>query len=242
MYQLEARSYPRSQMLLLVSLTGLVGLATSYGLLHGGVESMGLRYPLAVGCAYAAFLVLLWLWLRTQASDYLDFPQPGGGSSSGGDPAPFSGGGGHSGGGGASGSFQMDTSLPSPSMPDINVPGADAVGDVVGAADEGAIPLVITVLVAAIAAVLLFSTLYIVYLAPALFAEMVVDGILAASLYRRLRHLETRHWVESAVRRTWMPFAITAISLGLLGFALQAYAPQAHTLAQAMQHYRASHK
>ena len=47
---------------------GGAGLLASFLLLHSaGVGAMHLRYPAAVGCAYLAFLFLLWLigrWLR----------------------------------------------------------------------------------------------------------------------------------------------------------------------------------
>jgi len=62
--------------------------------------------------------------------------------------------------------------------------------------------------------------------------------VLSASLYRRLRELQTRHWSESAVRRTALPFAITALSLAAMGYGLQVYAPQAHTIGEVLQHYR----
>lgn len=248
MRKLEWNGFPRLQMLFLVLLTGAAGLGCSYVLLRAGVDSMLARYPLSVGCAYVVFLLLLWLWLRTKAEDYLDAPSdlPLPGSGRGGSTAPepdFSGGGGQYGGGGASGRFEFSESLPAPSSPGFDLPGGDsaggAVGDAIGAADEGAVPLAIVVLLAVIAAALLFSVLYIVYLAPALFAELLVDGVLSASLYRRLRGLQTRHWLESAVRRTVLPFAITAVTLGLVGYALQSYAPQAQSLGAVLQHYRA---
>ncbi|MDP3513570.1 MAG: hypothetical protein Q8S20_12545 [Sulfuritalea sp.] len=250
MGKLEGDGFPRLQMFLLVMLTGAAGLAASFTLLHGGVESMPARYPLSVGCAYLVFLFLLWLWLRTKAEDYVDgsfdIPLPSGsgdGSSVGIEHAPdFSAGGGNYGGGGASGSFQLDQSLPSPSLPDVDIPGGDsvgeAVGEVIGGADEGAVPLAVALLIAALAVALLFASLYIVYLAPALFAELLVDGALSASLYRRMRGLQTRHWLESAVRRTLVPFAVTAISLGAIGYAFQWYAPQAHTLGEVVKQSR----
>ena len=252
MHQLEGDGFPRLQMFFLVMLTGTAGLVASFALLRSGVDSMFARYPLSVGCAYLVFLFLLWLWLRTKAEDYVDgsfdVPQSGGsldGSSVGIEHEPgFSGGGGDYGGGGASGSFQLDESLPSPSLPEVNIPGGDSVGEtvgeVIGGADEGAIPLVIALLIAALAAGLLFASLYIVYLAPALFAELLVDGALSASLYRRMRGLQTRHWLESAVRRTVVPFAVTALTLGAIGYAFQWYAPQAHTLGEALKQSRNS--
>lgn len=249
MRKLEFKGFPRLQMFLLVMLTGAVGMVSSYFLLRTGFEAMSVRYPMAVGVSYVSFLFLLWLWLRSKAEDYMDIPDFSGSGAShssgcttvhGND---FGGGGGGTGGGGASGGFQFDDPLPSPSLPSLNASGdsvGEVVGNVIGSADEGAIPLVVVLLLAALAATLFLASLYIVYLAPALFAELLVDGVLSASLYRRLKGLKTRHWLESAVRRTILPFVITAITLSVLGYAFQAYAPETHTLGEVLQHYRAS--
>lgn len=242
MRKLEWDGFPRLQMLFLVTLTGAAGMASSFVLLKAGMESMFIRYPISVGCAYLVFLFLLWLWIRTNAKDYVDVPPDiqvsgtGKGSSSD-NIQDFGGGDGQFGGGGASGSFDMDDSLPSPSLPDINIPGGDSVGEVLSGADEGAVPLVVALIIAALAAMLFLAMLYIVYLSPALFAELLVDGVLSATLYRRLRGLATRHWLESAVRRTALPFVVTALGLAAMGYALERYAPQAHTLGEVHQHY-----
>jgi hypothetical protein len=68
--ELEQRGYPRLQMFLLVCLTGGAGFLASYGLLYAGLTSLAVRYGLAVVIAYGAFLLLLWLWLRTDADTY----------------------------------------------------------------------------------------------------------------------------------------------------------------------------
>ncbi len=70
--ELEREGYPRLQMSLIVALTGGAGFGFSYGLLQGGVHAMALRYPVALGLAYLVFLLLIWLWLRTSASDWVD--------------------------------------------------------------------------------------------------------------------------------------------------------------------------
>jgi len=67
--RLERVSYPRLQMTLIVALTAGSGLLASFLLLDAGVDAMALRYPLAVAIAYAAFLLLLWAWLRQQSID-----------------------------------------------------------------------------------------------------------------------------------------------------------------------------
>ncbi|MES2369835.1 MAG: hypothetical protein V4554_10175 [Pseudomonadota bacterium] len=93
--RLEQDSFPRIQMSLIVCVTGAAGLLFSFLMLDAGVTSMALRYPLALLMAYGVFLVLLWLWLRTKAEDYVDIPDfSGSGSSGSGDCTPaFDGGG-----------------------------------------------------------------------------------------------------------------------------------------------------
>src|SRR5262245_21922363 len=63
---LQRADQPRFQMSIIVLITGGAGFVASYGLLHAGLNSMAIRYPLAIAFAYLAFLALLRLWLRYQ--------------------------------------------------------------------------------------------------------------------------------------------------------------------------------
>lgn len=230
--KLEQHGYPRLQMALLVSITGASGFIASYVLLSNGLLTMWLRYLLAFGIAYLVFLGLLWLWLRTSASAYdgieSAIPVPDSIATPGTSHSAFSGQGGNFDGGGASGNF--DSSLTASSLDNSdNTIFKDAAG-VAGDADELAIPIFALLFLAG----LILSSLWVIYMAPLLFAELLLDGVLAASLYKRLRGLEPRHWLETALRRTALPFGITAIVLVCAGLGLQHYAPDAHTLSQAL--------
>lgn len=229
---LERDSFPRLQMLLLVTLTGASGLVASYILLHAGFVEMWLRYLASFGVAYLMFLVLLWLWLRTRAEDYADLPDLSGSSSSGSSSSGtcYGGKGGDFGGGGASGSFDAP-SEPITAIGDSGSSVGDALGTV-AEAEEFAIPLAVLVLAAALA----FSSLFMIYSAPVLFAELLVDGVLSASLYRRLRGLETHHWLETALRRTALPFALTAAIVSASGWGMALYAPEAHSIGDVISH------
>lgn len=235
--ELERRSYPRLQMMLLVALTGGAGFLASFALLAYGVDSLSLRYPLAVGLAYLVFLFLLWLWLRAGPLDYDGFddvvleiidaiPQPTARATN-----PMSGGGGRPGGGGSSGRWEASAqSEPLVELPEASVPSLEAVAD----SDDAAIPVAVLLFVFGIGLTVLLASVSIVYSAPLLFAEMIVDGVLAVTLYRRLRRIESRHWLQAAIRRTIVSFAITAALLAVGGWALAVYAPDARTLGEAI--------
>jgi hypothetical protein len=238
-------------MTLLVSLTGGSGLLASFLLLQAGLDSMALRYPLALLGAYAVFLLLLWLWLRTQASDWANMPDPGieptlpCGRSGPSDPAWSSGHGGDFGGGGASASFdaptQMNTLIQPPPIPagrgvagSVEKNAGDGWGPLGDAADADvlAVPLLVIVLAVGLA----FSSIYVIYSAPTLFAELLLDGALSATLYHRLRGIERRHWLSTALRTTAVPFVLTALLLTAIGWGLQSAAPGARSLGDAFHH------
>jgi hypothetical protein len=226
--RLEEESFPRIQMTLIVALTGATGLLASFLLLRVGVDSMVVRYPLALAFAYLVFLFLLWLWLRTKPEDYLDVPDlsnlPGRGPGE--ISMPFRGGGGEFGGGGASGSFYGPADL-NAGVSTQSSPISDAAGSIADA-DEIAIPIVAVALAIGLAV----ASLYVIYIAPILFAELLVDGALSYALYRHLRGKDSSHWLATACRRTVLPFGATAIFLAIVGAAMSAYAPGARSVGE----------
>jgi len=218
--RLLREGFPRVQMFILVSLTGLAGFGASALMLLAGLETMALRYTLAMGVAYLVFLGLLWLWLHTSASDYLDFVPDAGGPDATPDLPPalrddFAGGGGSFDGGGASANVDF---------------GVDSIAEkplaAVASAEEGAIPLVVILL----ALGLLLSSLFVVWTAPVLFAEILVDALLAAGLYRRLRGLERQHWMVAALKRTVIPFVLTTLLVAGAGWGMAMAVPEARSI------------
>lgn len=249
--ELVRDSYPRMQMFLMVALTGGSGFVASNLMLRAGLTSMGLRYLAAFAVAYLVFLGLLWVWLRTRGEDLdLSFdpgpdlsssgkPADAGGGKAGAPSEPYSGKGGTFDGGGASGNYETAV-VPASSSADLDadsitfIPGAgnateEAIGEAAGA-DEFAIPFAVLVIAAAI----LFSTFFIIQSAPVLFAELLVDGALSATLFRRLRGIQSRHWIDTALRRTAMPFALTAAIVSACGWGMTLYAPDAHSVGDVM--------
>jgi hypothetical protein len=232
---------PRLQMMLIVALTGAVGFLTSFTLLHSGVDAMWLRYSAAVAIAYAAFLFFLWCWLRLKSEDVIDgleLPVPGSGSDGAIADHPWQGGGGRSGGGGASGSwddgpaFGQGYSEFSPATAD-----STSLPDAAGAIDLEELGLVLLAIAALLGAA--WAVLSIVWVAPALFAELLLDAALAAGLYRRLRSVDGDHWLRTAVSRTGWRFAGVAALFAVAGALMQLYAPEARSIGQVMQHQSA---
>ena len=230
--RLARDSFPRIQMALLVTLTGGFGLLASFTMLQFGVESMALRYPLALAFAYVFFLFLIWLWLRTKAQDF--FPDitgliPGPGKPSGLSDVNSAGGGDFA--GGASGALDGSTVPFEEAGSSPLGAGGETVGSAAGPG-EFAIPLVAIALAIGIA----IASLYVVYIAPVLFAEVLVDGALSYVLFHHLRGQDPQHWLASALRRTVLPFTATAVFLAAVGAAMAAYAPGAKSVGQVIHH------
>ena len=237
-------SYPRLQMTLIVALTGASGLLSSFLMLRGGLDTMALRYPLAVVVSYGMFLLLLWAWLRTTSREWIDVPDialPTGGFGGPGGaidvPAPFGGAGGDFGGGGASGSFdgvaEVDDAFSKPlsSAGDAAAKVADGLD-----LDEGGLPVIAVILIVSLAMVLAAAAFYVIYVAPVLLAEVVVDGALTYALHRRVRVDESRNWLVAACRRTLVPFVATAILVAIVGSAMSFYAPGARSVGEVVRY------
>jgi hypothetical protein len=227
---------PRFQVSLILLITGVAGFLTSFSLLHVGMLWMWLRYPIAILIAYCVFLLLLRLWLSLQRRgldmdfdpSVLDFSAPGGHT----DVESFQfGGGGDFDGGGAGGS--LGEAVPSSSSASISGGGSGFNGiDIDLDLEEGW--LIVIAIVALVGG--LIASLYIIYIAPVLLAEILVDGALVAGLYKRVRRIEQKHWLRTAVRRTLLPAILVVIFFTVAGYALQKAVPEAHSMGEVWKH------
>jgi hypothetical protein len=88
------------------------------------------------------------------------------------------------------------------------------------------------VLVACVAIALgaLVATSWVVWSAPALFAELLVDGVLATGLYRKLQRGGETAWWTGAARRTWAPALVVLVFVGVGGAVLARLVPGARTI------------
>jgi hypothetical protein len=218
------------------------------------LENVLVRYPLAVVSAYLVFFLSMKLWLKyvavspkrhiipDNAADLIDvLPDvpgtwPGGGGFPGVE-AVHGGGGGFS-GGGASGSFDEAFTTVADSGTDAVSCGVDtgrgigdAIGDVAGDAlsglgDEGGVAAVVVFAVlAALGAVLVGAGLYLVYEAPFILSEAAFEFVLAASLVRGSRRIDSGDWVGSVFRTTVIPFTVTLALALLAGYLMHHYFP-----------------
>jgi hypothetical protein len=220
--KLERDSLPRFQMFFLVFITGIIGFFVSYFLLHAGLTQMWVRYMVAVVSAYIVFLFLLWCWLHIKIEEYKDVPDLSSitSLSDSSFPSDYSGMGGEFGGGGAGESFEA--------VEKDNQPVSNALECV--ADGELAIPLFLIIIVIAIA----MASLWVVYSAPVLFAELLLDTLLSAGLYKRLRKLELRSWLGTAIRHTFIPFIITVVFISGAGWCIQLNNPSVKSIGEVM--------
>jgi uncharacterized membrane protein YfcA len=78
----------------------------------------------------------------------------------------------------------------------------------------------------------LLASLYVVYIAPVFLAEILVDGLILGGLYKRVRHIERKHWLQTAVRKTLLPSILCVVFFGIVGGALQMLAPDAQSIGE----------
>jgi hypothetical protein len=231
--RLLQESMPRFQMSLILLFTGLSGFLVSFSLLHLHVFRMWVRYPIAILIAYGVFLLLLrvWLWVHGRPlrvdldPSGLDFmsPELGPGES------VHPGGGGDFGGGGSGGSW--GESVASSSEVSSKSTALEGLGFNLDL-EEGC--LIVVALIALIGG--LVASLYVIYIAPALLAEILIDGVLLVGLYRRVKHIEQRHWLQAAVRRTLLPALLCTVCFAIAGYAMQKAVPEAHSIGDVWKH------
>ncbi|MFN8012368.1 MAG: hypothetical protein U0P81_13445 [Holophagaceae bacterium] len=246
---LQKADYPRLQMTMMVGLTCLSGFIVSWLLMHLGMVHLGWRYGLAVAGAYLAFLGMLRVWLHFEgrriqvgapdgedvgdgvdvAVDLLDDGLP---------------------------SFRAPAQmplLPDPAGPPLHVGGGGGGGSSSGGGfslDLDGDELVVVILVIAALAALLAAAGYLIYQAPAIFADLMFDGVLSAGLYRRLKRIrrsaqgddgEEGEWLPTALRKTLWPFVIVGGVVVAAGWAMHGYAPEARSIGGVLAHVQARH-
>lgn len=222
----------------------IVTLGLSIMLRLAGVDSLAIRYLLALGGGYVCYLILLRLWagwLLDEKGDSGDLPGPDapGGSSGGSEPTPpiHSGGGGDFAGGGASASF--DGPAPTEGIADL----AGGALEVASAADEGAVVVIPVVAIFLIGLAVVFGagSLLMLYFGWDVLLAVAVELAFSFAGARTALRVAREGWLSVAIGLTWKPLAGAALCAVLLGGLVDVFIPAAQTLPQAIKALHAQH-
>jgi hypothetical protein len=225
---------PRVLLSLIMIFAACAAFVASIATLRLGLDSMRLRYPLAVIVGYVTFLVFIRGWIAwhrrgrgsesgstlgdlVNSIDVGDFSLP---SRSGAQPSSFAGG--RSGGGGGGGNSW--SSLVSSSRSS----GGGSSGGSGLALDVDEMWPVVLALACALGGLL--AIFYVIYTAPVLLAEVALDAAIVSTLYQRLVKREMSHWAVTVVRHTWLPALALVVLAAVGGWALQIAAPEARSI------------
>lgn len=253
--RLLATSFPRLQMLLILSLAAVGTFLCSALLVRCGLKSMGLRYALAVLGGYLSFLSFVRVWIAYQTRnwafgrakqssrdaletrDMRDEVVDGLDALSKVDLPDLSAlgdlgssaGGALSGGGGGFGGGGASSSFDV----DLGSGGSDASDalDAVSGSDD-ALPIIIAV-IALLGGVVALG--FVVYSSPVLFAEVLLDVAVLGAVYRKNQRHQRGHWAAGVIGRTYKPMLVLAVFAGICGFAMQSTAPHATTLGAVLE-------
>jgi hypothetical protein len=172
------------------------------------------RYALAGLGAYGVFLLLLRLWLHLQQprESVLRELHIRDGLDIGGDAAEIT----------LEALSSVDHVSPSKSQ-------------VAGSLDLEELGLLILAIVAAGLGLVVCG--YVIWTAPALLAELLVDSFLMAGVYRGLRKQDPSHWWQGAFRKTWLSATTVIFFFSVVGLALQAAVPEAQSIGAVVRHW-----
>jgi len=170
---------------------------------------------------------------------------PGSGSSSGEGGSSWTGfGGGGSGGGGASDSWGeasssanwLTSSEPLPSISggsfnfgSLSSPssGSSGGGFDLDLGDDGCWPIVVLLLLVALVLGIFGAGAYLIYQAPAIFAEAAFQAALASGLIKASKGIDNGDWKGGVFKATWIPF-VSVLALAMtFGLAVHHYCPAA---------------
>jgi hypothetical protein len=202
---------PHLVLFVILVLTGAVGAAASFLLLHMGLIRMWLRYPIAAYAAYGAFLVCLHLWrdrLLSQPESAVEverMAEEAESVGSGNDPTTkeFS---------------QSKGSL----LSDLNPL------DFVDLPDDPSAFLILAVIVMVVAALIIIG--FVIVTGPALLAEILLDGLLVSGLWHRFKKSGGEDPLGAAFRMTWIPALAVILLLAVAGWFLGLAVPSARSL------------
>lgn len=220
------------------------GIIFSKILLVAGFNHIIARFIFVLLFAYVCFFMLMKLWLHYLTGPYrrariaenlmdaTDAITSIPGFSSTGSALTMTGHGGEFGGGGASGAWS-DAGSVTETASTVGDAASGAAGEAVsGLADEGGIiliPLIIFLIV------LFGGGIFLIYQAPVIISEAAFELILATTLIKKTRAIDTPNWIGSVFRATWPVFALTMLVTVIAGWVLMSFCPQATKITEVFQ-------
>jgi hypothetical protein len=76
---------------------------------------------------------------------------------------------------------------------------------------------------------------YVVWIAPALLAEVLLDAGLVVGLHGTLHSIEPRSWLGTTLRRTWRSAVVLVVFMAAFGFVAQTVIPEADSIGDVPQ-------
>ena len=189
-------------MSLVVFVTVGLSLLASKLLLVAGLSHMGRRYLLTCGIAYLVYLALLWVWMKTLGSHRDWMPD----------------------------SCEIPDLIPDLSSNSISSNGGSDLLEPVAEAASGVDDIVVPLVLGIVIVVIFCSSAWVIYSAPTLFAELIVDAAMVGNLCHRFSPSDRRPWLMSALQHTGVPFCLTALVAWLGGTLLTELFPKAQTI------------
>jgi len=205
---LRQKSQPRLLLFVILLFTGIVGAASSFLMLHVGLEAMYLRYPIAALILYLVFLLLLRLWQSHQAH------QPDLAIQLGTEPSVNT-----------TPNVQMEDKKTGPKRSFLDA--LDAI-DLLNIFDDTP-GLLICLLIAVITGALALLGLVLSF-APILLAEVLLDGLLVVGIWGRFKKSGDENPLRAAFRITRIPALIVILALFVIGYVFKLVDPSANSI------------
>ncbi len=212
------RRWPRLIMSVVLALAGGLGFLSSVAMLAAGLEKMWLRYPLAVLVGWIAFLGLVRLWVAMEGRIFVPDEEIEKLCREGDDPGDVP-------------SQAETTDTLWRHWIDILRNSGPVDADAEGCLVSVALWIGGFLLLIAVAGIFV-----VVAGAPMLLAEIFLDAILVAALYKRMAQLDRRWWLTGALERTVFPVLWTLLTLGIAGAVMQQIAPEAKSIGGFVRH------
>jgi hypothetical protein len=213
--------FVRFHMLLILTGTGLSGVSISKLLLVFGVESMAIRYPIAVICSYFVFfcLIRLWLWyiaMTPARHSRVEIVEGTGESWI---------------------EAAIDQSIypgvlrPSSPTEESSFPSREVDESLFGLEldDEG---IYVLIIIALLLLTIFGGAVYLIYQAPVILAEAAFQAALASALTRASMRIDRGDWMGSVIGATWVPFILVLVTAVVFGLIVSIYCPAAIKLSE----------